>query len=341
VTIYKYDPTTISWAQVQDPITNHDCFLQFGSSVEIVAESNGLVIECGNGQNMAGVVYYYTQDSDSDEYKLRQTITAPDGSMEDAVNFATRIVVDGKIMVVTNPGANAGEGGEAFVYALVEGFWMESAVIRDPSGYGGFGKNADMSGHNLLISSNGYAHHYKVETGSLLSSNPSVSLFPSSSPRSPPSKIPSASQNPSRRPSSSTLPTESCTFIELDIVFDQYPSETSWEISKMISVIESEVRFNFTAESLLYPYHACLQEGIYQFKILDTYGDGICCTLGDGGYNLTIGDKVIAQGGNFGEAEMTTFHIPFDPTKVNTTTISSSPVPETSFTPMPSPMIPL
>ena len=70
----------------------------------------------------------------------------------------------------------------------------------------------------------------------------------------------------------------------------------------------------------------CLQEGLYQFAIHDSNGDGICCGYGEGSYNVTIYGKVIVQGGVFGTKETTTFAIPFDETTVFATTITSAPM---------------
>jgi len=185
VFVYTYDASG-SWMQIQGPILNDECVLGFGGSIAIVPETNGFLVGCGNGSSMAGSVYYYIQDSDSGTYQVHQTISSP-WYENTGDSFAKKIVVDGKIMVTADAHV---EGGIVFVYSLVDGFWKESAVIHGPEGPGGFGfgESIGLSGHNLLISSNSFAHHYKLETGSLLSPSPSVSLFPSISPA--PSHLP-------------------------------------------------------------------------------------------------------------------------------------------------------
>lgn len=57
-----------------------------------------------------------------------------------------------------------------------------------------------------------------------------------------------------------------------------------------------------------------LQEGVYKFTITDTWNDGICCNEGNGSYKLTTANgTLIAEGGEFGEAESHVFAIPFEP----------------------------
>jgi hypothetical protein len=45
----------------------------------------------------------------------------------------------------------------------------------------------------------------------------------------------------------------------------------------------------------------------YEFTIFDSYGDGICCTYGDGAYSVTLDGEVLASGGGFGSSETTSF----------------------------------
>ena len=54
---------------------------------------------------------------------------------------------------------------------------------------------------------------------------------------------------------------------------------------------------------------ACLYcSGIqYNFSIFDSFGDGICCTYGDGSYSVTLDGVVVASGGDFASSETTGF----------------------------------
>jgi len=50
---------------------------------------------------------------------------------------------------------------------------------------------------------------------------------------------------------------------------------------------------------------ACLVDGCYDFTITDAYGDGICCSYGNGSYTVSSGGSTLASGGAFGSSETT------------------------------------
>ena len=56
----------------------------------------------------------------------------------------------------------------------------------------------------------------------------------------------------------------------------------------------------------------CLEAGQYQFMIYDNGGDGICCSYGEGGYNVISSDRIIAQGGEFEYNETVIFNLPIE-----------------------------
>merc|ERR1712190_32060 len=70
----------------------------------------------------------------------------------------------------------------------------------------------------------------------------------------------------------------------------------------------------------------CFSSGSYTFKITDAYGDGICCSYGNGGYSVKVNDEEVASGGQFGSEETKSFDVADAPP-------SSSPI---SLTPEPS-----
>merc|ERR1711982_150323 len=49
----------------------------------------------------------------------------------------------------------------------------------------------------------------------------------------------------------------------------------------------------------------CFSSGTYKFKITDGYGDGLCCSYGNGGYVVEVDDDEVASGGQFGSEETT------------------------------------
>jgi len=101
--------------------------------------------------------------------------------------------------------------------------------------------------------------------------------------------------------------------VQLRLLTDQYPSETSWEL------------FDFNSGEMLYeggPYDQpqtlhqenwCLAEGCYEFRIYDAYGDGLQSWGVDGNYEIVDEEgNVLAaiQNVNFGSEEVNYFCTP-------------------------------
>jgi len=109
--------------------------------------------------------------------------------------------------------------------------------------------------------------------------------------------------------SSSPEPTSSptaCqgTFFKLDLLTDGYGSETSWKLELgSTTVVEGDSYGNDSP----YIIEQCIGNGDYKFTISDTYGDGICCSYGNGRYELTVGDVVRKTGGDFSSSEIFEF----------------------------------
>merc|ERR1712060_237187 len=53
----------------------------------------------------------------------------------------------------------------------------------------------------------------------------------------------------------------------------------------------------------------CFDSGSYTFTITDAYGDGICCTYGNGGYSVKVDDNEVVSGGNFDISETKPFNV--------------------------------
>jgi len=102
------------------------------------------------------------------------------------------------------------------------------------------------------------------------------------------------------------------TSVSLEIVFDNYPEETAWQLYAGSSLY---AQGGVTGGSITgYPGESsfsttfCLGSGDYTFVIYDLYSDGICCSYGNGSYSLTADDgTVLASGGSFGANEVTEF----------------------------------
>lgn len=91
----------------------------------------------------------------------------------------------------------------------------------------------------------------------------------------------------------------------LDIVFDSYSAETSWDIKDSSGTVLYSAAY--TASQVDASHKFCLPNGTYTFTIYDVYSDGICCTYGNGSYKLTNNGNVIKEGGSFGASEATEF----------------------------------
>jgi hypothetical protein len=88
---------------------------------------------------------------------------------------------------------------------------------------------------------------------------------------------------------------------------DAFPEETSWEIlNAQNEVLESGSGYTAGSESIVDSF--CLPEGCYRFRISDSGNDGICCTYGQGGYELKDSASVVlAVGSQFTDQQIVDF----------------------------------
>lgn len=97
------------------------------------------------------------------------------------------------------------------------------------------------------------------------------------------------------------------TDVALTLVFDNYPEETSWQIRSGSTVVASGGTYGSQADGSTLNVNVTLPDGCYDFIISDAYGDGICCSYGNGSYSLSAGSTVLASGGSFASSESTNF----------------------------------
>ena len=98
--------------------------------------------------------------------------------------------------------------------------------------------------------------------------------------------------------------------LEVDVTTDNYPGETSWELVNTCtgSTVQSKAAGSYPSSNTQYSDNWCLAEAQYQFTINDSYGDGICCSWGNGAYSvLWDGAVLVNAGGSFASSELTTF----------------------------------
>ena len=105
-----------------------------------------------------------------------------------------------------------------------------------------------------------------------------------------------------------TTSTPVCTNVNINMTFDNYPEETSWEILNASNqVVFSGGTYGSQADGSSLTVTKCLDAGCYTFKIKDSYGDGMCCSYGNGSYTVTSNGTTFASGGTFGASESTSF----------------------------------
>ena len=98
--------------------------------------------------------------------------------------------------------------------------------------------------------------------------------------------------------------------LTIDIVTDAYGSETTWSIGDgSVTYMTGGPYIDGTWTQVpttgTIPANTCVT-----FTIEDSYGDGICCTYGNGSYTITDGNgTVVATGGQFGAKEEVIFQI--------------------------------
>ena len=96
--------------------------------------------------------------------------------------------------------------------------------------------------------------------------------------------------------------------LEIVIQTDNYPSETSWDpVNEYGDFIAGINPGDLPSSNTLYSWELEIELGTYTFTIYDTYGDGICCSYGQGYYSLLLNGTEIANGGEFAYSESVTF----------------------------------
>ena len=104
--------------------------------------------------------------------------------------------------------------------------------------------------------------------------------------------------------------------VVVEIMTDNYGSETSWTLENSGGdVIASGSGYGnntlYTTNAYIYP-NEC-----YTFTINDAWGDGMCCTYGEGYYQVKSGSTIILEGGEFGTVEVKSFKTTDNVTGVN------------------------
>ncbi len=89
--------------------------------------------------------------------------------------------------------------------------------------------------------------------------------------------------------------------VSIEVIPDDYPNETSWNILDLDgnTVLEGDTGIETV----------CIEaEQCHLFTINDSYGDGICCSFGEGSYTISIDGIEVASGGDFQSNESVEFN---------------------------------
>lgn len=92
------------------------------------------------------------------------------------------------------------------------------------------------------------------------------------------------------------------TNVTLELRTDNYGSETSWKLYNSSNTVVQQSSQTY-ANATTYNFDWMLNANeCYRFEILDSYGDGICCSYGNGYFKIkeTGTSNVYIQGGQFG-----------------------------------------
>lgn len=101
----------------------------------------------------------------------------------------------------------------------------------------------------------------------------------------------------------STTVTHGNNTVTFQLNLDRYGNETTWQIVQGSTVFASGGPYTQFASNGVYPQapvSVCLPDGCYQLIVNDSYGDGLCCAYGAGGFTLTNSQgATLATGGTF------------------------------------------
>ncbi len=88
--------------------------------------------------------------------------------------------------------------------------------------------------------------------------------------------------------------------VAIEILLDNYPSETSWYLSNSSGekILQGDEYDRSQSQTKLFN-ETCLPEDCYHFVINDKYADGICCRYGEGYFKIFEEDKLLFSGGEF------------------------------------------
>jgi hypothetical protein len=124
---------------------------------------------------------------------------------------------------------------------------------------------------------------------------------PTPNPTVPPTLAPTSA--PTSASTSSPTSSGGCDTVRVEILTDNYPGETSWQLTDATSAVVLSGS-GYTASGTTFSSEVCVDDWTsLSFTINDAYGDGICCAYGSGSYTVTVNGNTVLSGGAFGSSE--------------------------------------
>jgi hypothetical protein len=109
-----------------------------------------------------------------------------------------------------------------------------------------------------------------------------------------PSPTPSGSNNGACRSGKAEL--------VVKIRTDKWPEDTAWSLRSSATGRAMGSGYNYKLANSVYSNSVCINEGEeYKLTFHDIYGDGLCCSWGQGWYKATLNGRQIASGDSFGK----------------------------------------
>ena len=125
---------------------------------------------------------------------------------------------------------------------------------------------------------------------------------PTPNPTSPPPPTPNPANPPPPTPNPTNCPSGQFSFL-LQLQTDNFGYETRWNFKSTTSRTVVAKSDNPLSNNELYEHDLCLDDGCYDFKITDSWNDGICCEYGEGYYKGYLygntANEATFEGGQF------------------------------------------
>jgi hypothetical protein len=109
---------------------------------------------------------------------------------------------------------------------------------------------------------------------------------------------------PTKAPVASPTTDDGCVDGTISVTLDGYAGETDW---KVIETITSTTMGQHSGSSGTTPLTCLNTDLYYHFAISDTWGDGMCCSYGEGSYDLRVNGSTVKSGGEFSAGEEVIF----------------------------------